>query len=117
MKTIIFRSIFVVLAIGLTGAFIFYKPADNLGNVPPLPTPHHFAELDENGVVLRVIVVEQEVIDTGQFGDPANWVATYKYFSDRQYAGVGMVYDRMDKDFATSTEAMLLKRQERRKQK
>jgi len=36
----------------------------------------HFAQLDENNIVTRVIVIEQETIDTGLFGDPATFVQT-----------------------------------------
>lgn len=35
----------------------------------------HFA-LVEDGIVMDVIVAEQEVIDSGMFGDPSNWVQT-----------------------------------------
>lgn len=35
----------------------------------------HFAKV-ENGIVTQVIVVEQDVIDTGLFGDPNSWVQT-----------------------------------------
>ena len=65
----------------------------------------HFAEIDENGIVKRVIVVEQEVIDRGIFGDPKNWVQT-SYNTKRgvhklggtplrkNYAGIGFKYDK-----------------------
>jgi hypothetical protein len=33
----------------------------------------HFAEV-ENGTVLRVIVAEQDFIDSGAVGDPSRWV-------------------------------------------
>lgn len=36
----------------------------------------HFAQIDEHSIVTRVIVVEQDVIDSGEFGDPASWVQT-----------------------------------------
>lgn len=36
----------------------------------------HFAQLDENNIITRVIVIEQETIDTGLFGDPATFVQT-----------------------------------------
>jgi hypothetical protein len=35
----------------------------------------HFA-LVEDGIVMNVMVAEQEVIDSGSFGDPSNWVQT-----------------------------------------
>lgn len=33
----------------------------------------HFAELDATGIVIRVIVIEPDVLATGKWGDPANW--------------------------------------------
>jgi hypothetical protein len=33
----------------------------------------HFAQLDENNRVLRVLVIEQAEIDTGNWGDPTHW--------------------------------------------
>jgi hypothetical protein len=36
----------------------------------------HFAIIDENDIVTQVIVIEQDVIDTGAFGDPASFVQT-----------------------------------------
>ena len=35
----------------------------------------HFAKI-ENGVVTQVIVAEQDFIDTGAVGDPAQWIQT-----------------------------------------
>jgi hypothetical protein len=63
----------------------------------------HFAKV-ENGTVTQVIVVEQDVIDTGLFGDPAAWVQT-SYNTQagvhllggtplrKNYAGIGYTYD------------------------
>lgn len=64
----------------------------------------HFAQLDENNIVTRVLVIEQDVIDTGAFGDPASFVQT-SYNTQggvhllggtplrKNYAGVGYTYD------------------------
>ena len=62
----------------------------------------HFAKV-ENGVVTEVLVIEQDVIDTGLFGDPALWVQTsYNTHGGqhpegrplrKNYAGVGYTYD------------------------
>ena len=35
----------------------------------------HFAKV-ENGIVTQVIVAEQDVIDSGLFGEPSSWVQT-----------------------------------------
>ncbi len=65
----------------------------------------HFAEIDENNIVVRVIVADQEFIDSGAVGDPKNWIQT-SYNTDggehakggapmrMNYAGVGFTYDK-----------------------
>jgi hypothetical protein len=62
----------------------------------------HFAKV-ENGIVVQVIVAEEDFIATGALGDPANFVQTSynthggKHPEDRplrmNYAGVGYAYD------------------------
>ena len=74
----------------------------------------HFAEV-ENGIVQRVIVAEQDFIDSGRVGDKSNWVQTsyntkggvhYAPNSSepdggtplrKNYAAVGYIYDE-DRD-------------------
>ena len=64
----------------------------------------HFAQIDENNVVTQVLVIEQDVIDTGLFGDPSSFIQTsYNTFGGvhklggtplrKNYAGVGFTYD------------------------
>ena len=54
----------------------------------------HFAEIDGNGLVQRVIVAEQDFIDSGVVGDTANWIQTsYNHNIRKQFAGVGFTYD------------------------
>lgn len=56
----------------------------------------HFAELDENDIVLRVIVIEQEEINSGRWGDPSRWVQTsYNNNFRARFAGIGYTYDRV----------------------
>jgi hypothetical protein len=74
----------------------------------------HFAEVDNNNIVQRVIVISQENIDTGNWGNPSNWVQTsYNTRNGKHYdqdgiedsrvalrynfAGAGYTYDA-DKD-------------------
>jgi hypothetical protein len=64
----------------------------------------HFAQIDENNIVTQVIVVEQDVLDTGLFGDPSTWIQT-SYNTQggvhtqggtplrKNYAGIGFTYD------------------------
>jgi hypothetical protein len=64
----------------------------------------HFAQIDENNIVTQVIVIEQDVVDTGLFGDPASWIQTsYNTYGGvhiqggtplrKNYAGIGYTYD------------------------
>ena len=62
----------------------------------------HFAKV-ENGIVTQVIVIDQETLNTGHWGDPALWVQTSYNTSGGQhpegrplrknYAGIGYTYD------------------------
>ena len=62
----------------------------------------HFAKV-ENGIVTEVLVIEQDVIDTGLFGDPSLFVQTsYNTHGGqhpegrplrKNYAGIGHTYD------------------------
>jgi hypothetical protein len=53
----------------------------------------NFAEIDENGVVLRVIVADQDFINSGVVGDPSRWVETSDS-TRKNYAGIGYTYDQ-----------------------
>jgi hypothetical protein len=62
----------------------------------------HFAKVI-HGVVTEVLVIDQDVIDTGAFGDPSLWVQTsYNTYGGqhpegrplrKNYAGIGYTYD------------------------
>jgi hypothetical protein len=49
----------------------------------------HFAEIDENNIVIRVLSIEQEVIDSGEWGNPENWIQT----SYNTNAGIYHIHD------------------------
>ena len=70
----------------------------------------HFAEIDNNGIVKRIIVADQDYINSGAVGSASNWIQTsyntrggkhYPPDSDtsdgdglrKNYAGVGFLYD------------------------
>ena len=74
----------------------------------------HFAEVDSDNIVQRVIVISQENIDSGNWGSPSSWIQTSynthggKHYDQQRvedsgvalrynYAGVGYTYDT-DKD-------------------
>jgi hypothetical protein len=76
----------------------------------------HFAQVDENDVVVQVIVAEQDFIDSGLVGDPASWIQTsyntrngIHYGPDGEpdggialrgnYACIGGMYDRVNDVF------------------
>jgi len=63
----------------------------------------HFAEVID-GIVVKVLVVEQEFIDTGRLGPKENWIQTsYNSRANvhsqggtplrKNFAGIGMIYD------------------------
>jgi hypothetical protein len=63
----------------------------------------HFAKV-ENGIVTQVIVIEQDILNTGYWGDPSLWVQTsYNTYAGKHkldgtpmrknYAGIGYTYD------------------------
>jgi hypothetical protein len=59
----------------------------------------HFAEIDENGVVLRVIVAEQDFIDSGALGPASRWVQTsYSGSFRKRFAAPGFTYDDRIRD-------------------
>jgi hypothetical protein len=64
----------------------------------------HFARIDENNRVIEVLVIEQDQVDTGLFGDPATFIQTsYNTHAGvhllggtplrKNYAGIGFTYD------------------------
>jgi len=54
----------------------------------------HFAEINDDGIVQRVIVAEREFILSGAVGDITKWVQTsYNHSFRKQFAGIGYTYD------------------------
>ena len=55
----------------------------------------HFAEINSDNIVQRVIVAEQDFINSGAVGDSFNWVQTsYNGNFRKNYAGTGYTYDK-----------------------
>jgi len=55
----------------------------------------HFAEINSDSIVQRVIVAEQDFINSGVVGDSFNWVQTsYNGNFRKNYAGSGYTYDK-----------------------
>lgn len=64
----------------------------------------HFAQIDSNNVVIKVIVAEQDFINSGAVGDPSKWIQTSYNTKGgvhvlggiplrKNYAGVGYTYN------------------------
>ena len=65
----------------------------------------HFAQIDSNNIVTQVLVIEQDVVNTGLFGEPSSFVQTsYNTYGGehrlggtplrKNYAGIGYTYDK-----------------------
>jgi hypothetical protein len=60
----------------------------------------HFAEINKDGIVQRVIVAEQDFINSGLVGDSFLWIQTsYNSNFRKQYAGIGYTYDKANDVF------------------
>ena len=60
----------------------------------------YFAQLDQDNKVVRVIVAEQEFIDSGVVGDPSRWIETDMDGTLRKNgAGKGSFYDPVEDHF------------------
>ena len=60
----------------------------------------HFDEIDKDGKVLRVLVSEKDLNNSGAVGDSFNWVQTsYNHNFRKQYAGFGYTYDKTKDKF------------------
>lgn len=68
----------------------------------------HFAQINQDSIVMQVLVIEQDQIDTGQFGPRESWIQTsYNTYAGqhnlggtplrKNFAGIGYKYDR-DRD-------------------
>ena len=65
----------------------------------------HYAKIDQNNKVMKVIVIDEETVNSGDFGDPLSWIQTsYNTHGGqhslggtpfrKNYAGEGMIYDK-----------------------
>jgi hypothetical protein len=60
----------------------------------------HFAEINSSNIVQRVLVAEQDFINSGKVGDSFLWVQTsYNNNFRKQFAGVGFTYDKANDVF------------------
>ena len=60
----------------------------------------HFAEINSSNIVQRVIVAEQDFINSGAVGDSFLWVqCSYNGNFRKQYPGAGYKYDKANDVF------------------
>jgi len=59
----------------------------------------YFAQLDDNNVVISVHVVTAEFMAENPERYPGTWVETFVDNPNKQYAGVGFIYDYDTQDF------------------
>lgn len=60
----------------------------------------HFAQIDSNNVVTRVIVAEKNFINSGHVGDEFTWIQTsYNENFRGKFAGVGDTWDPVKQVF------------------
>ena len=59
----------------------------------------YFAEIDSSKNVLRVIIADQEFIDSGVVGDPLNWLETFDDGRRKFLASPGYFYDAEKDEF------------------
>ena len=68
----------------------------------------HYAKIDKNNIVIKVLVIDEETVNSGAFGNPLSWIQTSYNTHEGQhslggtplrknYAGVGYTYDK-DRD-------------------
>lgn len=91
-KTIV---LIVLVSLGIWGGsqILEVPPEKPLGAIQ---NPTHFAQIDENSIVIRVLVISQEMVDTGKWGDPSSFIATSREKSNnprKRYPGIGYTYD------------------------
>ena len=64
----------------------------------------HYAQINDDNIVIQVAVIDQATINTGLFGDPQKWIPTsYNTYAGKHllggipvrknFAGVGYTYD------------------------
>lgn len=62
-------------------------------------TAQYFAQIDDNNVVTRVAVVQQDFLLENPQRYPGTWVETFFDTPGKQYAGVGYEYLEAEQDF------------------
>jgi hypothetical protein len=66
-------------------------------------TPQYFAQIDADGVVTHVAVVQREFLEANPDRYQGTWVETFIDRTEKTYAGVGFIYDAEAQDFICPT--------------
>ena len=64
----------------------------------------YFAQIDDNNIVTKVAVVQQEFLEANPDRYTGRWVETFAHIEGKQYAGVGFTYDEATQDFVRPPE-------------
>ena len=60
----------------------------------------HFAQINNEGIVQRVIVAEQDFINSGSVGDAFNWIqCSYNIYFRKEFPGPGYKWDHAHQVF------------------
>ena len=68
----------------------------------------YFAQIDDNNVVTKVAVVQQEFLEANPERYQGVWVETFFDTEGKTYAGIGFTYDYDTQDFTPPPEPELL---------
>lgn len=60
---------------------------------------NYYAQLNDANVVIAVAVTTAEFMAENPDRYPGRWVQTYRDRADKQYAGIGLIYDQQSDDF------------------
>jgi len=59
----------------------------------------YFAQLDDDNIVTRVAVVQQDFLEANPQRYTGRWVETFFDTADKMYAGIGFEYVEAEQDF------------------
>lgn len=59
----------------------------------------YFAQIDDNNVVTKIAVVQQEFLEANPERYTGTWVETFYDTAGKQYAGIGFEYLESEQDF------------------
>lgn len=104
------KTVLLTIACLLLVLIHFWPDDVSVGVAPTPQPPTYFAEIDDSGIVLRVIVADQNFINSGAVGEPTRWIQTDIHGAiKKNFAGKGFKYDSSLDAFIPPTPRTLLK--------